>query len=929
MRFVFLLILAAFGARGEWLRNPVAFKERGESITLVADGAGFALRDELPLSRQVTVEGVFEVGEVAPSERWRVAGVAVVESYRNFWHLALVKAPVGQGFEYTFELAEMLDHEWLAQSSLTVEFAERAPGITVMPGSCWHLQLALDEKGVTGIVRGLDGKQVFRQRYAFTERAVNCGQPALHSTGLSGKFTKLKFTSNAAMATAPATVSFPPYQSDSFVRQVQHEARGYFYVQQFPDGRWWAIDPLGRGVVVLGVDHTTFWGHWCEKLGYHPYRRQNETRYPDPAVWEEETLARLKQWGFNMLGAGSQESLRRRGLFHCVNLSIGTELATMAEEYYITPNEQTPCSAFPNVFHPDFEAYCLYIARQQCVPNLNDPWMFGYFIDNELAWWGRGRGESGLFDAAIKLGADHTAKQAVVKLLRERAQGEIARFNALWKTECQSFDDVLQLSALPSANEAQIQVKHDFLKLVAERYFTITTQAIRAADPNHMVLGARFAGTGGADPAVWEITGKYCDVVTFNCYPKADLEQGLVYSGFGADAELIPRHFAKFYGYVSKPMLVTEWSFPALDAGLPSVHGAGQRFLTQTGRTDATKLFAQTMLSLPYLIGYNYFMWVDQPALGISTPFPEDSNYGLVNEENLPYPRITGMFTELHAELWKHRQAAAPAPRREILKVAFTPMQSASKLKKKNPGAADVVLNMDENQFVVDNGRLKLEGRVGSSCLIEKITLDGKLYGSYNAMAHSVNESGANLWRNIQQVTTIKGFLEQGCAVIEISGAFAQASPFQLTHRIIVPPGSSQFVCEVLRIKNIGVHDLDLKGLFCRFDGEGKGWDAVRLAPNVWGMPESGCWIHEPTGAYYGALASFKGSGVKINFWRDQSLHSFHPDVVYHLEKTLRPGETYTPERPVTVIGVLGMGGKEAWLAEVQDGARLLEQSPE
>jgi hypothetical protein len=34
------------------------------------------------------------------------------------------------------------------------------------------------------------------------------------------------------------------------------------------------------------------------------------------------------------------------------------------------------------------------------------------------------------------------------------------------------------------------------------------------------------------------------------------------------------------------------------------------------------------MADLPFLIGYDYFMWVDEPASGISTSFPEDSNYG-------------------------------------------------------------------------------------------------------------------------------------------------------------------------------------------------------------------------------------------------------------------------------------------------------------
>ena len=142
-------------------------------------------------------------------------------------------------------------------------------------------------------------------------------------------------------------------------------------------------------------------------------------------------------------------------------------------------------------------------------------------------------------------------------------------------------------------------VKLGFLRLAAERYFSATTAAIRRADPNHMVLGCRFAGgPSGIHPAVMVIAGKYCDIVSFNHYPWADLDQGIV-----VDSRSNPVPVTNLYGAAhdraKKPLLLTEWSFPALDAGMPCTHGAGQRFYTQSERVQASELYARTLLSLP------------------------------------------------------------------------------------------------------------------------------------------------------------------------------------------------------------------------------------------------------------------------------------------------------------------------------------------
>ena len=66
--------------------------------------------------------------------------------------------------------------------------------------------------------------------------------------------------------------------------------------------------------------------------------------------------------------------------------------------------------------------------------------------------------------------------------------------------------------------------KAAFLALIAERYFSCTTKAIRAIDPDHLILGCRFAG-GRTTADVWAAAAKHCDVLTLNYYGNVDLDR--------------------------------------------------------------------------------------------------------------------------------------------------------------------------------------------------------------------------------------------------------------------------------------------------------------------------------------------------------------------------------------------------------------------
>jgi len=181
-----------------------------------------------------------------------------------------------------------------------------------------------------------------------------------------------------------------------------------------------------------------------------------------------------------------------------------------------------------------------------------------------------------------------------------------------------------------------------------ERYFAVTSRAIREVDPNHLLLGCRFMGGKITSNAkVWEECGKVCDVVSVNIYPMVDLYRRRIYVHdvyFGGDGreidvvDLLPKLSAR----CKRPVIVTEWSFPALDTPLPNLVGGGCRVDTQDERARASALFILQLYSVKCMPGYFYFRWYD------CDPWSEErTNYGLVSDEGVPYEPLVKAFEKV------------------------------------------------------------------------------------------------------------------------------------------------------------------------------------------------------------------------------------------------------------------------------------------
>jgi hypothetical protein len=574
------------------------------------------------------------------SGEWLTAGIGLQIDDENYWALHLVAAPEDRQRKRTTEMQEMLHGSWLAQyqaGTALKNLPGHGAGFHWQLGQPYRLEIELSASNIVGRILQ-EEKEVsrFGFHHAGDVPAVRFGRPILRANGLRARFGNATLT-----VLAQAEPPKPAVRNAPWVSRPGHPlvpGTGFFRTAE-ADGRWWLVDPEGKPFFAIGADHVSYRGHWCEALGYSPYNRNVAAKYGGETSWGDTTLDRLKSWGFNSLTAGHSSSLRHRGLAHIEFASFGTSFAK--REWICRPIHWT---GFPDVFSPRWEPHCRIVARKIAARSRDNPWCMGTFLDNELEWFGK---KGHLVDEVFQLSPESPAKKAFYEWLVEHF-GSLTEVNRQLQCQYTGAAAFLTATYIPPATPELDKAREGFLAVIADRYFSVASRAMRDADPDHLVLGCRFAGE--VPEAVLPAAGKYNDVFTINTYPQVDFESAWLADGTGGVVERVPRQFTAIYERVRKPMIITEWSFPALDSGLPCKHGAGMRVDTQDQKAACYRIFANMTADLPFMVGYHYFMWADEPALGISSTFPEDSNYGLVNEQDEPYLILTKTAGEVNRQ---------------------------------------------------------------------------------------------------------------------------------------------------------------------------------------------------------------------------------------------------------------------------------------
>jgi hypothetical protein len=125
---------------------------------------------------------------------------------------------------------------------------------------------------------------------------------------------------------------------------------------------------------------------------------------------------------------------------------------------------------------------------------------------------------------------------------------------------------------------------------------------------------------------------KTFDVFSMNCY----------------ESRVRAGDMAQIAELLKMPVLVGEWHFGALDAGLPA-SGIG-RVRTQADRGRAYRVYLEDAASRPWSVGVHYFIMYDQSALGRFDG--ECYNIGFFDVCNRPYDPLCDAARTSHERLY-------------------------------------------------------------------------------------------------------------------------------------------------------------------------------------------------------------------------------------------------------------------------------------
>jgi hypothetical protein len=398
-----------------------------------------------------------------------------------------------------------------------------------------------------------------------------------------------------------------------------------------PNSRWqvrvdqgvaWLVTPCGGRFFSLGVNVVD---GGVDADSTHP--GYGWTRhYPDPIAFSVATRARLVAWGFNTLGGYSMPG-------QVLKLPVTPELGLGHKPgfHWIDP------------FHPDMADALKAWAEYLVGPYRGSPLRIGYFSDNEAGWW-----NGALWVYTIQKPSTNHSKRRLVNLLREHYGGDWRRFSADFVADgLESFDALLEMQGrVPGLRPGGhgIRVVRRWTRLVADHYYRLVHAALRAADPDALILGDRLPIY--YDPDAVRAMAPYVDVVSVN------------YDVDSPDGWLAHYFFDGLRQLAGKPVLISEWFFSARENRSGNLNTAGlMTVATQADRARGVAAASRNFARQPSIVGLHWYLFYDEPVRGRG-----DHNFGLIDIRNEPYQEVVSTLAQVNPQLMDlHRKASVPA----------------------------------------------------------------------------------------------------------------------------------------------------------------------------------------------------------------------------------------------------------------------------
>ena len=382
---------------------------------------------------------------------------------------------------------------------------------------------------------------------------------------------------------------------------THQKVTGFFYTKKI-DGKWWFVNPLGNLFLATGMNgvspgdytRTKNRSYIFEEMPPKEFQQTSDDGAPLISFglwnqkrhfgddwknkWKNHAVNQLSTLGFNAIN-WSVPYLNDKVVYAKFMKGWGIEEGVMG---------------MPDIYSQAFLDQVDHLAKEQCAPLKNDPYLLGYFIGNEPVWPGM---ESLVVDAILE--SDKTPEMK--KVLKE----------------------YLKAGDTPERRK-------EFIHESFKKFLKAINSAIKKYDPNHLTLGIRFGGDLNMEDSVIKMAEIF-DVFSFNAYlPKVHSEK-----------------LDKVARIMDKPVLIGEFHFGVADHGLG---GGLQQVKDQDARGESYRYFVESAFSHPNVVSTFWYRWRDQPNTGRSDG--ENYNIGFVNVTGQVYVPMVKAAVETHKRIF-------------------------------------------------------------------------------------------------------------------------------------------------------------------------------------------------------------------------------------------------------------------------------------
>ena len=366
------------------------------------------------------------------------------------------------------------------------------------------------------------------------------------------------------------------------------------------------IDPLGHPLFTFAFNSVSFASTEKEKAGL-------KEKFGTEENWAKETKKLFEEMNvYGMTGSKDKfnEYLGENKMPYFQSLSSISGYGKLKDMITSSGGSTSFRYNVMPVFDPNFEAYVDKKASKEVTARKDDPYLIGWFADNEIP-------------VTLELLESYLT-------VDPSNEDYMYSYYAAWEWFKQRHGENAKIEDITAKD------KEDFREYVFDRYYGVVSNAIRKYDPNHMYMGSRLNGTARTSSGIFAAAGRYLDCITFNYYgtwtPRvADMENWYNWSG-------------------GKPFFVTEQYTKGMDAcektpGLTNESGAGWIVKTQEDRGNFYQNYVLGLLEYGTCIGFKWYKYSDNDPDGPQTDVSNlNSNKGIIDRDyDYHYPLVEKM----------------------------------------------------------------------------------------------------------------------------------------------------------------------------------------------------------------------------------------------------------------------------------------------